>query len=53
MSAIEKVPEYYFVDGEIYIISDLPGAELRMKEHPELPAKTLAELEKLADEQRN
>jgi hypothetical protein len=38
---------YYFIKGEIYIISDFPGAEIRMKDHPELPVKTLAELEKL------
>jgi hypothetical protein len=39
---------YYFIRGEIYIISDFPGAELRIKEHPDLPAKTLKELEELA-----
>jgi len=38
---------YFFYFGEIYIISDAPGAELRIKEHPELQAKPLAELEAL------
>jgi hypothetical protein len=49
MTTINTEPSgYYFIGGEIYIISDSPGAESRMKDYPELPAKTLAELEKLA-----
>jgi hypothetical protein len=41
---------WYFVNGQIYIISDFPGAELRIKDHPEIPVKTLAELEALASD---
>jgi hypothetical protein len=40
---------WYFLKGQIYIIADFPGAELRIKEHPELPVKTLAELVALTD----
>jgi hypothetical protein len=36
---------YWFNHGEIFIISDAPGAEEAMKKNPELPAKPLKELE--------
>ena len=36
---------YYFCYGELGIISDAPGGAEAIKEHPELPAKTLKEWE--------
>jgi hypothetical protein len=40
---------YYFYYGEIGIISDAPGSAEAIKDHPELPAKTLKEWEAMGE----
>jgi hypothetical protein len=49
---ITKSSGYYFVNGQFYIIADDPGSEMRIKEHPEIPAMTLAELERITPKVR-
>lgn len=48
MNVMTELSGWYWLDGELYIISDAPGAELKMKEYPEIKALTLAELESLS-----
>ena len=37
----------YYFNGEWFIVSDDPGAAEAIKQHPEFPVKSLAELELL------
>jgi hypothetical protein len=47
MNSIQKLSDFYFVHGQIYIIADSPGAEEWIKEHPDIPAMYLSELKLL------
>jgi hypothetical protein len=48
-SMIKEPSRYYFYYGEIGIISDAPGGAETIKDHPELPAKTLKEWEAMGE----
>jgi hypothetical protein len=44
---ITELSGWYFLNGQFYIISDFPGAAEKQKEHPEIEALPLAELERM------
>ena len=52
MNVIHYLGGYYFAFGHIFINSDRPEAGLRIREHPELPVISEADIESPDAEER-